>query len=130
MTFISARSLVPVVILTACSCSNDSESTNRVHCSISSNDNPLPTTYDQVVLGMAYDEVAGLLGEPDYSPTDGQYYHATGGDCRIEGRPDAPCGYVMEYRVIVYTDDGIEIDLPEDVKDYRLKSCSWGGIGE
>ena len=80
---------------------------------------------------MRYAEAVDVLGEPDYSPTEGQYYHSTGEHCTTDGGPDAPCGFVLEYRIIEYGgSNGISVKLPDNIEDYRLQSCSWGGIGE
>ena len=107
------------------------DSKEEVHCEIWSPANPPPDAIKQIRLGMSYLEVVELLGEPDYSPIVGQYYHSTGGNCTTDGGPDAPCGFVLEYRTIDYgSSDGISVTLPDNVEDYRLQGCSWGGIGE
>ncbi len=48
--------------------------------------------------GMPKIEVEALLGEPDYSPTDGQYYYGSNAICSCgEEEPSAPCGVVVVY---------------------------------
>ena len=46
-------------------------------------------------LGMSRAEVERLLGKPDYSPIDGQYYYSS--DRRTES--GTPIGLIVEYRI-------------------------------
>ena len=90
----------------------------------------MPEAITQIRLGMSYPEVVKILGEPDYSPTEGQFYYATEGRCAIDGGPAASCGFVLEYRIIEYGGDRIVVTLPDNREEYRLQGCSWGAIGE
>ena len=65
-------------------------------------------------------EVEALVGRPDYSPTDGQYYYSSDKTERIEEHPvlEAVIGLVVEYR-----------DSRGRVTDH-LQSLWFGPIGE
>ncbi|NIA28232.1 MAG: hypothetical protein GWP02_09260 [Desulfobulbaceae bacterium] len=80
---------------------------------------------------MSYANAVAVLGEPDHSPTEGQYYFATEGTCWADGpeTPVATCGFVLEFRDY---DRIVEKSpyLPRMRSDWELQSCSWGGIGE
>ncbi len=57
----------------------------------------LEMIFGQLSPGMDRREVERLLGEPDYSPTDGQFYYSS--DRRADGgRDGAPLGLVVDYR--------------------------------
>jgi outer membrane protein assembly factor BamE (lipoprotein component of BamABCDE complex) len=81
----------------------------------------LATIHGHLINGMARDEVERLLGEPDYSPTEGQYYYSSD---RKEASPDsadrppATFGLVVDYR-----------DADGDVTD-QLQNFTLGPIGE
>lgn len=81
-----------------------------------------PPQVDRIHSGMALAEIVAVLGEPSYSPSAGQYYFSTGGDCRLgdSGRT-APCGLVADFRDM---QDG-DAKVTE-----TLQSCWWGAIGE
>lgn len=60
----------------------------------------LEVLHSHLAQGLPRVEVERLLGEPDYSPIDGQYYYGSappppGGD---HGEPEAPVGLVVDYR--------------------------------
>lgn len=81
-----------------------------------------PENIRRVHLGMSKDELEHVLGPADYSPTEGQYYFSTGGDCPLADTDRvAPCGVVAEFRDY----SGSEAVLTES-----LQSCWWGAIGE
>lgn len=69
--------------------------------------------------GMQREEVERLLGEPDYSPIDGQYYYSSNQSSTAEdqGRED-PLGVVVDYR----DEDGT---ITETLQEFWL-----GPIGE
>lgn len=49
--------------------------------------------------GMARNEVERLLGEPDYSPTDGQYYYSSSlSEYSKEQERETPVGLIVDYR--------------------------------
>jgi hypothetical protein len=81
----------------------------------------LATIHSHLIKGMPRAEVERLLGEPDYSPTEGQYYYSSD---RKEASPDsadrpwATLGLVVDYR-----------DGNDDVTD-RLQDFTLGPIGE
>ena len=124
------RRIILIASFLMCSCSDSSISIVEEQCEIRSPNDALPNTFEQIALGMSYSEVIEILGEPDHMPTAGIYYHTTGGECSTNGGPRAACGFVVEYFTRVYAANKIRTDLPEDNDDYRLQSCSWGGIGE
>jgi hypothetical protein len=96
--------------------------TNAVGCTIEGPNHLIPEKVRHVQLGMSKGELESVLGEADYSPTEGQFYFSTGGDCPLEGsdRP-AACGVVAEFR----ESNGSDLVLTES-----LQACWWGGIGE
>lgn len=90
------RGIVAIILLAGCSATPLEEASrsylaNRDYAS-------LETIFGQLSPGMARGEVERLLGKPDYSPTEGQYYYAS--DRRdMDGNPDgSPVGLVVDYR--------------------------------
>jgi len=81
----------------------------------------LLTVFQYLKAGMARSKVEALLGEPDYSPIDGQYYYfGAGAKCSHGSQaPDAPCGVVIEYR-----------SYPDGTLRNTLQSSFFGAIGE
>ena len=87
-----------------------------------------PRKLGRLKKGMPKSEVDRLLGEPTYSPTEGQYYYPTGGECPLNDPPDqmlASCGLVADFRVI-----NSDADPPSITVTGRLEDCWWGGVGE
>lgn len=82
----------------------------------------IPPQLAQIRLGMSKRALESVLGEPDYSPAEGQYYFSTGGDCPLgsENR-SAGCGVVAGFRKL----NGSDVQLTD-----ALQSCSWGAIAE
>lgn len=72
-------------------------------------------------LGMKRQEVEKLLGPPEYSPTEGQYYY--GSDRRDD--KGATMTLVVDYRVTEYPGDDIRTRLTD-----RLQSFFFGPVGE
>ncbi|KPJ87743.1 MAG: hypothetical protein AMJ53_17680 [Gammaproteobacteria bacterium SG8_11] len=72
--------------------------------------------------GMKREKVENLLGEPDYSPTEGQYYYSSDRREAIEGTDqgtrEVSVGLVVEYR------DKNE-NLTNELQEFQL-----GAIGE
>lgn len=92
-------------------------------CSIEGPDDLVPSQVLGIRLGMSHAELEALLGPPDYSPAEGQYYFSTGGDCPLgsEGQV-ASCGVVASFAA---SDDG------DGAKGSgSLAGCWWGAIGE
>lgn len=58
----------------------------------------LETIYGQLTEGMARADVEGFLGEPDYSPIDGQFYYSSDRRGAADGRDNVPVGVVVDYR--------------------------------
>ena len=94
-------------------------------CEVTSPHDPVPESIQRILRGQRKSEVEAIIGAPDYSPTEGQYYHSTGGDCElVDADRRAPCGYILEYR-------GEHFDPAKGTTNQdRLESCSWGAIGE
>ena len=92
-------------------------------CQVDGPEALLPANVLQVRTGMSRDALERLMGEPDYSPAEGQYYFSTGGDCPlgIDGHA-APCGLVASFGLAEGA-DGVRVPG-------RLASCWWGAIGE
>lgn len=58
----------------------------------------LETIHGQLTEGMDRGEVERLLGEPDYSPTEGQFYYSSDRRATAGDREDVPVGVVVDYR--------------------------------
>jgi outer membrane protein assembly factor BamE (lipoprotein component of BamABCDE complex) len=59
----------------------------------------LEQIYSKLSNGMQRMEVERLLGEPDYSPIDGQYYYSTDrSDYSEEQKREVAAGLVVDYR--------------------------------
>jgi hypothetical protein len=71
-------------------------------------------------LGMTRAEVEKLLGEPTYSPIEGQYYYHTSDRVTPEG---TPVGLVMDYR-------RTNPRTGEEIASGRLETFWMGPIGE
>lgn len=91
-------------------------------CNLNAPEALAPPAALQVRTGMSLNELELLLGPASYSPSAGQYYFSTGGDCPLDedGRT-ASCGLVADFRA----DRGDDI-----VVTPALRSCWWGAIGE
>lgn len=72
-------------------------------------------------LGMDRQDVEKLLGRPEYSPTDGQYYYGSD-KCDADG---LPMTLIVEYRVSEYTGDDIRTRMTN-----QLQSFTFGPVGE
>jgi hypothetical protein len=97
--------------------------TKPVGCSIEGPAHLIPEKVRRIQLGMSKAALEHLLGEADYSPSEGQFYFSTGGDCPLEDTDRlAACGIVAEFRDYRNGSDAV---LTES-----LQSCRWGGIGE
>ena len=92
-------------------------------CSIEGPDALVPAQVREIRLGMDRAELEALLGPPDYSPAQGQYYFSTGGDCPlgVDGHA-ASCGVVASFAA---SDDGDGAPAAG-----TLEACWWGAIGE
>ena len=135
--------LLSVLTLTLASCRADPRSSESF-CKITSPGVEPPDSISLIYDQMPYVDTVSILGELGYSPTEGQYYYATGGDCSLDGSGGhnaRGCGYVLEYRdyerqvepEFVHPDNSRRFTipfLPDNKSDWRLQSCSWGGIGE
>jgi hypothetical protein len=81
-----------------------------------------PVALKGVHIGMPKSALIALLGEPEYSPIEGQYYFALdGGDCRSETGQTVGCTLVAEFRAPGGT---------ERVVTDSLQSCFWGAVSE
>lgn len=105
------------VCITACTAQPPSAG-----CTIQGPQERVPEQVQRVRLGMTRAELEALLGPADYSPTEGQFYFSTGGDCPLEGSDRlASCGVVAEFR---------DYGSGDAVLTESLRSCWWGAIGE
>jgi len=89
-----------ILALAACSTSAPSVADASVSYKSKRDYASLVTIHGHLANGMPRADVERLLGEPDYSPTEGQYYYSSdrkeasgGGD-----RPPATLGLVVDYR--------------------------------
>jgi peptidoglycan/xylan/chitin deacetylase (PgdA/CDA1 family) len=102
------------------SCSNGSLDEARRSYATHRDYQSLVTLHAELAQGMERDAVIALLGEPDYSPIDGQSYYSSD---KVEANPDpdypdAVVGLVVEYRDAAGEDTG------------RLQSFELRAIGE
>lgn len=67
-------------------------------------------------VGMSQQTVERLLGEPDYSPIEGQFYYSS--DRKNAG--GVTIGLVVEYRKTEYRKDGIHTTLTGKLESYTL----------
>ena len=113
--------LLPLLALVACDRSGPSVEDASASYKNQRDYASLAAINGHLVKGMPRDEVERLLGAPDYSPTEGQYYYSSD---RKEpspdpaNRPPATVGLVVDYR-----------DADGSVTD-RLQSFTLGPIGE
>lgn len=116
-----AKGLTLVTLSLLCCCLAQSSGTVGPICADDGPRHLRPKTINSIRIGMTRARVEAILGEPDYSPVDGQYYFSTPGDCEMVPGVAAGCGYIIDYR-----------DFSKDpVRDTgRVTGCSWGGIGE
>lgn len=76
--------------------------------------------FGHLKVGMPRKDVERLLGRPNYSPTEGQYYYGSDASCSHDvENPSAPCGVVVDYR-----------KPPEYTPTEYLQSCWFGAIAE
>ena len=111
------------VLLAVAGCSSSSTSLASASASYKEQRDyaSLVTIHSGLIKGMSRTEVERLLGEPDYSPTDGQYYYSS--DRKEDApnttdRPPATLGMVVDYR-----------DASGRVTD-QLQSFTLGPVGE
>jgi hypothetical protein len=84
-----------------------------------------PRKLNQLQLGLSKSSVDRIMGAPAYSPTAGQYYYPTGGECPLGGLADqlsAPCGLVADF-LVQDADDPSQM-----VETGKLDRCWWGAI--
>ena len=86
-----------------------------------------PRALGRLSKGMPKDEVDRILGPPIFSPTAGQFYYNTGGECPLNDDANnlVSCAVVADYRV---TDMGT--DPPPTTVTGVLEECWWGAVGE
>ena len=134
--------ILPLAVIVTSSCAAQ-DTDVRALCKNDGPEADPPATFEQIRLGMSYDEVFEILGEPGYSPTRGQIYSYTGDGCFADGpmTPLVGCGFIMEFR---YFENMVEDEpilpgdpccykspyLPDRTSEWTLKACRWGGIGE
>jgi outer membrane protein assembly factor BamE (lipoprotein component of BamABCDE complex) len=81
----------------------------------------LKVIFNSLSTGMSRSEVVNLLGEPDHSPNDGQYYYLSDRKESPEPGMDnikVPVGMIISYR-----------DKNGQITD-KIKEISFGPIGE
>ena len=65
---------------------------------------------------MPRSKVEEILGEPDYSPVEGQYYYSS----NRENSEGVTIGLVLEYRKTEYRDDDIHTVITGKLESFRL----------
>lgn len=117
---VSVAALVfTAALLSACNVESPPE-----RCRIEGPNHLIPSGVRVLRLGMTKDKVESILSETvAYSPTEGQYYYSTGGECPLDdaGRV-APCGVVAEFRAVAQEDEASTVAT--------MQLCRWGAIGE
>ena len=97
MTFNSLPTLFFIVLLAACSSSllEDASAQYKRDKEYRS----LQVIVENLSKGMPRKDVERLLGEPDYSPTNGQYYYSSSQSAysKDQGR-SVPVGLIVDYR--------------------------------
>lgn len=95
--------------------------TGAERCWIHGPEQLMPAAAKRVQPGMSMAELERLLGVADYSPSEGQFYFSTGGDCPLDaGERTASCGLVADFRLYM--------EGQEPVLTAALRSCWWGAI--
>lgn len=110
-----------VAVSALCECVAQASDMPGATCESIGPRNLQPKTFSSIGIGMTRAEVELILGTPDYSPVDGQYYFATPGQCEVAPGRTAGCGYVIDYR---------DYSKEPPRNSGRVTSCWWGGIGE
>ena len=67
-------------------------------------------------IGMPRSKVEELLGEPDYSPVDGQYYYSS----NRNNSKGVVIGLAVEYRKTSYRADGIHTVITGKLESFKL----------
>ncbi len=116
--------IAPCLVLTAfaSACVSKSEPLPKLAAGFQKNHDyqSLTLLLSHVRLGMTRDEVEKLLGRPDYSPIEGQYYYGLSDRNTEEG---TPVGLIVEYRRVNYR-------TGESIASGKLESLTLGPIGE
>ena len=111
-----------ILAFLAPACVSKSDALSRLAAGFQQNHDfqSLTLLLSHVRLGMTRVEVEKLLGRPDYSPIEGQYYYGLSDRKTEEG---TPVGLIVEYRRINY-------QTGETVASGKLESLILGPIGE
>lgn len=76
----------------------------------------LEVIYNNLSKGMPRQDVLRLLGEPDYSPTEGQYYYSSDKKALDEGQEkQVTVGLVVDYR-------NDEDEITESLQGFSMES--------
>lgn len=77
MKFPILMAVIFIAILTSCTAAASQVETASIEYKQYINYESLQKIHDKLFVGMNQSEVVRLLGEPDYSPIEGQYYYST-----------------------------------------------------
>ena len=104
-----------LVLLSSCTSVEQASRHHRSHRNYDS----LKILHNQLYIGMPRAEVESLLGEPDYSPIDGQYYYAS--DRTVDwGDSTATYTLVVVYDAIPYGEDEIVSEYTGKLEWFNL----------
>ena len=88
-----------IIICVGCSANLSPLDSASTHYKDSSEFNSLKTLVSHLKKGMTQTDVESLLGKPDYSPIEGQYYYSSTERVFSESQQrDVPKGLVVSYR--------------------------------
>ena len=88
-----------IVLLSSCAATNSSVETASAEFKQYKSYDNLQILHERLFIGMHQSEVIRLLGEPDYSPIEGQYYYSTDRyEYYEEQDREVPVGLVVDYR--------------------------------
>lgn len=110
--------LIAILLLIVCGCSSQSLKNASLSYKTHKDWPSLQIIYSHLAGGMKRAEVESLVGEPDYSPIEGQYYYSSDRKEDSAGQVEVPLGLVLDYR----NEDGGLTD--------KLQTFWLGPIGE
>lgn len=108
--------LAPSVSLRAGQCSKRKSKTASQRYKRTRDYTSLKTLTGCLKLGMPQSEVESLLGEPDYSPIEGQYYYSS----NRKNAEGVILGLVVEYRKTTYGGAEIKIEITGKLESFSL----------
>ncbi len=114
--------LILAALMSFSTCASRTESLSSLSASFQKNHDgrSLNGLLGHLRLGLPQAEVERLLGKPDYSPIEGQFYYSTSDLKTGEG---TPLGLIVEYR-------SLNVRTGEMLLTRKLESVYFGPVGE